>query len=76
MRDEGKEMKPAEVPEKAKQVGETRSRWSWVEPSVWTDRMLTALEKGVKGGMNAFFAKQGLFSLVTAHAAASQSSRR
>ena len=51
MRDEGKELKPAEVPEKAKQVGETRARWSWVEPCVWTDRMLTALEKGVKGGM-------------------------
>lgn len=24
-------------------------RWSWVEPSVWTTRMLTALDKGVKG---------------------------
>lgn len=27
-----------------------RCRWPWVEPSVWTDRMLTALEQGVKGG--------------------------
>jgi len=27
-----------------------RQRWAWVEPSVWTDRMLTALEEGVKGG--------------------------
>ena len=34
----------------AKQAGEIRDRWSWVEPSVWTDRMLTALENGVKGG--------------------------
>lgn len=25
-------------------------RWAWVEPSVWTPRMLTALEQGVKGG--------------------------
>jgi RNA-directed DNA polymerase len=25
-------------------------RWSWVEPSVWTPRMLAALEQGVKGG--------------------------
>ena len=25
-------------------------RWSWVERSVWTTRMLTALEQGVKGG--------------------------
>ena len=24
-------------------------RWSWVEPAVWTERMLTALEQGVKG---------------------------
>ena len=24
--------------------------WSWVEPTVWTPRMLTALEQGVKGG--------------------------
>jgi len=34
----------------AKQAGETQGRWSWVEASVWTERMLTALEKGVKGG--------------------------
>jgi len=27
-----------------------RQRWSWVEASIWTDRMLTALENGVKGG--------------------------
>jgi RNA-directed DNA polymerase len=26
-------------------------RWRWVEPAVWTDRMLTALETGVKGGV-------------------------
>ncbi|MEJ2111845.1 MAG: hypothetical protein P8Z37_18440, partial [Acidobacteriota bacterium] len=32
------------------QAGEIRDRWDWVEPSVWTERMLTALEKGVKGG--------------------------
>src|SRR5712675_2369011 len=24
--------------------------WSWSEPTVWTARMLTALEQGVKGG--------------------------
>lgn len=33
-----------------KQAGEIQSRWDWVEPSVWTERMLTALEEGVKGG--------------------------
>jgi len=25
--------------------------WSWVEASVWTDRMLSALDNGVKGGV-------------------------
>lgn len=50
MRDRRPEGKPAGVPDGAKQAGETRARWSWVEPSVWTERMLTALEKGVKGG--------------------------
>jgi RNA-directed DNA polymerase len=47
------EDKPAIVPRdlrRASQDGEIRDRWSWVEPNVWTDRMLTALEKGVKGG--------------------------
>jgi RNA-directed DNA polymerase len=33
----------------AKQGGDIRDRWAWVEPSVWTERMLTALERGVKG---------------------------
>ncbi len=36
----------------AKQAGETQvEKWYWVERSVWTDRMLEALEKGVKGGV-------------------------
>jgi RNA-directed DNA polymerase len=48
--DNAVERKPAEVPEKAIQAGEIHDRWEWVEPSVWTERMLTALEKGVKGG--------------------------
>ena len=38
------------VPEEAKQAGEVRARWAWAEPCVWTERMLTALEVGVKGG--------------------------
>jgi RNA-directed DNA polymerase len=29
---------------------EENTRWSWTEASVWTDRMLTALENGVQGG--------------------------
>ena len=45
------ENKPAEVPAyEATQAGDLRARWAWVEPSAWTDRMLEALEKGVKGG--------------------------
>jgi len=44
------EDKLAGVPGTATQAGEIRARWEWVEPSVWTDRMLTALEEGVKGG--------------------------
>lgn len=53
MKDRPKEAKPATVPRvqrRATRVGEIRYRWSWVEPEVWTDRMLTALETGVKGG--------------------------
>ena len=42
--------KLAAVPETATQAREIQSRWEWVEPSVWTARMLTALEEGVKGG--------------------------
>lgn len=54
-----KKLQPATVPFAAKQAGEAQvqfpfgeenSRWAWVESSVWTDRMLTALENGVKGG--------------------------
>ena len=45
-----KEKQPAAVPARATQAGEIRARWAWVEPSVWTDRMLEALETGVKGG--------------------------
>ena len=44
------EFRPTAVPFPAKQVGETESRWDWVEPGVWTDRLLTALDTGVKGG--------------------------
>jgi RNA-directed DNA polymerase len=52
--DAGAEENPAQVPAGATQVGEAearRKRWDWVEPSVWTDRMLAALENGVKGGV-------------------------
>jgi RNA-directed DNA polymerase len=39
------------VPAGAKQVEETGVQSDWVESAVWTERMLTALEKGVKGGV-------------------------
>jgi len=39
------------VPARATHVGDVRARWAWTEPGVWTDRMLAALEEGVKGGV-------------------------
>ena len=42
--------KPGTVPETAERTGSALGRWSWVERAVWTDRMLQALEEGVKGG--------------------------
>lgn len=41
---------PAPVTKESKQAGEVRARWAWTESSVWTERMLLALENGVKGG--------------------------
>lgn len=35
---------------KAKQGGEVAQQWEWTEASVWTERMLAALERGVQGG--------------------------
>jgi len=46
---EKREIKPVKVP-KARLAGDIHARWEWVEPCIWTDRMLTALETGVKGG--------------------------
>jgi RNA-directed DNA polymerase len=60
---------PAPVPQAkaptASQAGSVRDRWSWTEPAVWTERMLTALEQGVKGGvwfslMDKVFARHNL----------------
>jgi len=44
------EERPVAVPPGARRAGEPQGRWPWVEPSIWTERMLTALEQGVKGG--------------------------
>jgi RNA-directed DNA polymerase len=43
------QVKPTTVSATTKQVGDVRARWAWAEASVWSDRMLTALENGVKG---------------------------
>ena len=44
----------ARVPEEATPDEEARrqrqERWGWVEPAVWTERMVAALEHGVRGG--------------------------
>jgi RNA-directed DNA polymerase len=61
------EEKPEQVPETAKPAGEVRDRWSWTEPAVWTERMLTALENGVKGGrwhslIDKVYARKNLFA--------------
>ena len=41
---------PATVPDGASPAGAVRARWAWTAPEVWTERMLTALEQGVRGG--------------------------
>jgi len=45
-----KEQQPSSVPERAQQGGDIRARWAWVEPTVWTERMLATLETGIEGG--------------------------
>jgi len=47
-----KENKPGEVSGKTKQPGEALpEKREWVERSIWTERMLEALNQGVKGGV-------------------------
>ncbi len=45
-------MPSASVPATAKQAPDTRDprQWGWVEPTVWSERMLAALVNGVTGG--------------------------
>lgn len=47
---EKSEAQPEAVPEGVRRAGELRAQKLWVEPTIWTERMLTALEEGVKGG--------------------------
>ncbi len=45
------ESKAPVVPARARQGAKTHGgKWTWVEASVWNERMLAALENGVKGG--------------------------
>ena len=45
------ESEPSAVPKAARRDGEAHGRdWSWVEASVWNERMLAALGNGVRGG--------------------------
>src|SRR3970282_2891646 len=45
------ESQASAVPARATQGAEIQGRdWSWVEATVWSERMLAALENGVKGG--------------------------
>jgi RNA-directed DNA polymerase len=50
VKDRTQEQTPSAVPATAPQDGEIRARWAWVEPVVWTERMLAALETGIEGG--------------------------
>jgi len=48
--DEPKDQTPSKLAREPQEDGEIRSRWEWVEPAVWTERMLAALETGLEGG--------------------------
>lgn len=50
MTDHTSDIDSATVPLAANRAEATPCRWAWVVPEVWTPRMLTALEQGVKGG--------------------------
>lgn len=49
MRRRSRELQPALVFERAKRAGKAPNGGS-AEPTIWTERMLTALDKGVQGG--------------------------
>ena len=50
MKDKQTERKTTVSVEDTKQGREIYGRWPWVEPEVWTEPMLKALEEGVRGG--------------------------
>jgi len=50
VKDHSEENPPLAVPLVASPSGTVRDRWPFAVAAVWTERMLTALEQGVKGG--------------------------
>jgi RNA-directed DNA polymerase len=44
------ENQPVAVSERTRRTGKTLDMRFWADPTVWTERMLAALQKGVKGG--------------------------
>ncbi len=48
MKETQQQIKLPGVP-RAKQGREVPPKWEWTEASVWTERMLATLERGVKG---------------------------
>ena len=49
VRTKSMETKESKVQKMAKPISEARTRWEWAEPTIWTDRMLEALESGING---------------------------
>ncbi len=49
MKDRAQQLNLPGVP-RAKQGREAGPKWAWTEASVWTERMLETLERGIKGG--------------------------
>lgn len=50
MTDASPTTQPTTVSARTTPVGADRTPWAWTAPEVWTARMLTALEQGVRGG--------------------------
>jgi RNA-directed DNA polymerase len=49
-RDRERDYQPVTVPFAATPAGESAAVRAWANPCVWTERMLTTLEQGVRGG--------------------------
>ena len=57
----------ATVPVKATQAASERAQdWAWIDRSVWTERMLAALDNGVKGSKGSARALVGVKPIIVA----------